>query len=839
MSCIRRLLTLAVATMLVGMAAGQDAAVARLTVTVPADARLYFDGQLTQQTGTTRSFVTPLLQGGQMYSYDLRADVVRNGQVVSQTQHVNVQAGSNLSVDFSRLGMTTAAQPPADTLPDADTGWPRTLTANGTTITIYQPQIDRWERNLLEARAAVALETQASPQPVYGVVSFTARTEVDKEHRQVHLDDIRVVKTDFPVAPDKAKGLVEALRKQGLLQARTIALDRLEANLAVTQAESRTSTVPVKNEPPRIIVSDKPAVLILIDGEPALRQVEGSQLLRVINTRGLILMDQGAGTYYLRLPDRWLQAPRIDGPWTVSTNPPASLAPILQKVENDLGTDQVAKLSADVKDLLAEGGMPTVYVSTKPAELIETRGAPEMAPIEGTKLLWVKNSTNQIVLDTSDQRYYVLLSGRWFRAPALQGPWEFVAADKLPAEFAKIPTTHPRGDVLSSVAGTPQAHEAVIANGIPQTAVVQRKEAKLEPLYDGDPQFKPIEGTPLQYAVNSPTPVIQTAPQTYYAVENGIWFTAPAPTGPWVVVDSVPQVIYTIPPSSPVNYVTYSYVYGGTPDVVYVGYTPGYLGTCLCPQGVVVYGTGWAFTPWVGRYWFGRPWTYGWGVRFGWTAGGWGFGFGTAWGRPWWGPVGWHAGWGGSWWRDGWHAGWGGRYGYAHVNNVNFNNFNVYNRWGNNVHVNNFNHTQIATNRQTNIRQTNVTANVQRNYNNVVAGRDNNVYRRSGEGWETHTDSGWRSYGADTVRPETRPQVDNNVRNLNNEWSARRAGEASYGQFRTASGQYGERSFDANRAGNVGGYGGFHSDYGGFRSYGGSYGGFRAGSVGGFHGGRR
>ena len=52
----------------------------------------------------------------------------------------------------------------------------------------------------------------------------------------------------------------------------------------------------------------------------------------------------------------------------------------------------------------------------------------------------------------------------------------------------------------------------------------------------------------------------------------------------------VPSVIYTIPPSSPLHYVAYAYVYGSTPEVVYTGYTPGYLGTVVAPGPVVVYG---------------------------------------------------------------------------------------------------------------------------------------------------------------------------------------------------------------------------------------------------------
>jgi hypothetical protein len=54
----------------------------------------------------------------------------------------------------------------------------------------------------------------------------------------------------------------------------------------------------------------------------------------------------------------------------------------------------------------------------------------------------------------------------------------------------------------------------------------------------------------------------------------------------------IPAVIYTIPPSSPLYHVRYAYIYGATPEFVYVGYTPGYLGA-YAYDGAVVFGTGW------------------------------------------------------------------------------------------------------------------------------------------------------------------------------------------------------------------------------------------------------
>ena len=93
------------------------------------------------------------------------------------------------------------------------------------------------------------------------------------------------------------------------------------------------------------------------------------------------------------------------------------------------------------------------------------------------------------------------MSGRWFRAASLDGPWSF-ATPELPKDFALIPPDHPAGDVLSLVPGTKQAQEAVIQGNIPQTARVERKKVAPTVTYRGEPEFKPIESTSMAYAVS-------------------------------------------------------------------------------------------------------------------------------------------------------------------------------------------------------------------------------------------------------------------------------------------------------------------------------------------------
>ena len=160
---------------------------------------------------------------------------------------------------------------------------------------------------------------------------------------------------------------------------------------------------------------------------------------------------------------------------------------------------------------------------------------------------------------------YYLVSGRWFAAASLDGPWTF-ATTSLPPDFARIPANGPRGFVLVSVPGTPQAQEALIEAQIPQQATLDRATAKLDVVYAGAPQFAPIPGTPMQYAVNTSFNVDPDRRRLSTRATRARGSPRRAPTGPWALAPTVPAVIYTIPPSSPMYPCTYVRVYAATPD---------------------------------------------------------------------------------------------------------------------------------------------------------------------------------------------------------------------------------------------------------------------------------
>jgi uncharacterized protein (TIGR03000 family) len=75
---------------------------ARVEVRVPADARLWFDGQPTAQSGAVRTFRSPALEPGQDYVYEVRARWDADGKPVVETRKVTVHAGDRAFIDFNR-----------------------------------------------------------------------------------------------------------------------------------------------------------------------------------------------------------------------------------------------------------------------------------------------------------------------------------------------------------------------------------------------------------------------------------------------------------------------------------------------------------------------------------------------------------------------------------------------------------------------------------------------------------------------------------------------------------------------------------------------------------------
>jgi uncharacterized protein (TIGR03000 family) len=75
---------------------------AYITLQVPANAEVWFNGETTKQTGPTRHFDSPPLQPGKSYFYTLRVRWQKDGKAVEETRRVNVRANDRVSLELTR-----------------------------------------------------------------------------------------------------------------------------------------------------------------------------------------------------------------------------------------------------------------------------------------------------------------------------------------------------------------------------------------------------------------------------------------------------------------------------------------------------------------------------------------------------------------------------------------------------------------------------------------------------------------------------------------------------------------------------------------------------------------
>src|SRR5439155_12546832 len=96
----------------------QPSNTAHVTVTVPADAEIWFQGTKTTSTGAVREYQSPPLAPGTRYTYELRARWSQNGHEVTQTQQVEVTAGIRVNAHFPVKPTKAPAAPSHSTRPE-------------------------------------------------------------------------------------------------------------------------------------------------------------------------------------------------------------------------------------------------------------------------------------------------------------------------------------------------------------------------------------------------------------------------------------------------------------------------------------------------------------------------------------------------------------------------------------------------------------------------------------------------------------------------------------------------------------------------------------------------
>ncbi len=660
----------------------------------------------------------------------------------------------------------------------AQDDWPKDINLNGGgKVTIYQPQPETYSGITITGRSAVSYRKSSKEEPIFGAVFFKATISTDQANRMAELESLKITNAKFSGVDDQSKidQLTALIEKEAPTWKLQISLDKLITSI---QSDNNSATsAQFKNDPPVIIYRNNPSTLIVLDGEPKIQKDKNLDADKVVNSPNLIFKDEN--NWHLYAGGIWYVSANIKEGWKENKK----LSKKIKSVDEQIKKQE--KESNDGKAVTEKPVVTEIIVATAPTELLQTKGEAAYKTIQGTSLLYISNTSNEIFKDINTQKTYVLLAGRWYSAATLNGPWAFNAADKLPEDFSKIPEGSDKDGVLANVAGTDAASEAKIEAEIPQTAKVDRKTATVKVEFDGEPKFKAIEGTSLQLAENSNVTVMKDGAGKYFALDNGIWFTGNSANGPWEVANERPKEVEKIPANSPAYNTKYVYVYDATPEVVYVGYTSGYMGGYVYGP-TIVYGTGFYYNPWYGSIYYPRPVTWGFGFNYNpWT--GWSMSFGVNIGFM-------HIGFGGGYGYGGWfgppmyrppyrpYYGGGGYYGNRGGNtfvnngtiNINSNNGNRNNLYKNKQGVS----TKNIDRSKLNNSSSKIGNNKAGNNNNVFADRNGNVFqqdKKNANNWNTR----------DNKSKDWKPATNNNDRfnDLNRDKKARDRGNTRDNNF--------------------------------------------------------
>jgi hypothetical protein len=516
-----------------------------------------------------------------------------------------------LAVTTLVLGSLSAATPKSDvkSVPP-DPGWPRQRTSEQGRLVYYQPQVDEWNNfKELNFRMAFTL-TPKGQKEIVGIIVLQAQTDVNVDEHSVLLSNFKITEVTLPAVAAEKKPDVDKLVRSFLPPDHTVvmSLDRLVATVEKSQAAPPSVTV--QNDPPIIFVSNTPAILLAVDGEPVRADIAATSLGFVVNSNfPLFFEKQSTKDYYLYTGEQWVKAGSLEGPWSAAPKLPADM----YKVASDPKWKEMEK---PILSISGKGKPPAVFYATKPAEVILFKGEPSYANIPGTQLSHATNTDADLFIYNPTKDYYYLAAGRWFRAANLKGPWTYSAAE-LPADFANIPADNPAARVLVSVPGTDAAKDAVLLAQVPTKVQVDSAQAAAEAKvsYNGEPEFKPIQGTSLFYATNTADKVIK-AGDVYYLCLQGIWFLSPNPKGPWTTAKTVPKEVYSIPPNSPVYNVTYVTQSETAEGTVEASYTAGYMGTYIVGATIAT-GTGYYYPPYYGYPIGGYPYYYPYAATYG------------------------------------------------------------------------------------------------------------------------------------------------------------------------------------------------------------------------------
>jgi hypothetical protein len=470
--------------------------------------------------------------------------------------------------------------------------YPQDWKCAGRRMTMHEPQVVAFDAvNSKVTLRFPATVTDPLGRATLGTVEVFGAFHADIASRLMKIDMLSSGATAFPFAAEAdakavAGGVAEALPKSLLL--------RLELLTARPGAYAADPSPPkFAKEPPQIIVRERPAILVQVDGEPVLYDVEEFPLQYVGNTASDVFRDPKSDMWYLLVDGTWMQSKAFAGPWKKGDG---SVPSIMSQLPATHPRSHVRRFVPGTPEFMKRGivappkELPEVIVTDKPSELVVLAGDPLFAFVPGVRALQsVLNTESDLFLHLPTNLYWLLLSGRWFSASDLDGPWTL--ADQPPDDFAKMPRDNIRGHVVWCVPGTPEAAEACAVASLEERATLN-KFAQVQVLFEPEgkaPVTAALEGD-VKAVTNTEDDCFANG-KAFYVCQRGTWYTSDTGSSNWKACADVPDAMKHLSEASGSYHVNFCRALGLDGDLANYSIRGGYDGV-FASKSAPVYGTG-------------------------------------------------------------------------------------------------------------------------------------------------------------------------------------------------------------------------------------------------------
>jgi hypothetical protein len=134
--------------------------------------------------------------------------------------------------------------------------WPRFIEHEKGTLKIHQPQIEKWEKEIIEYRMAIEILMKDRSAPIYGALWLKGETDTNLDERLVKIKNVEVSDISIPSGDlENVEGLKKFINDTCKEKQLVISLDRILTDVASLPDVISVRKTNTKMGPPNIFAA--------------------------------------------------------------------------------------------------------------------------------------------------------------------------------------------------------------------------------------------------------------------------------------------------------------------------------------------------------------------------------------------------------------------------------------------------------------------------------------------------------------------------------------------------------------------------------------------------------